>query len=65
MPNLIPTTQNHAPVTLALFASALVSVAMAFAKQKYGIDFAGEEANLQLLAIGAGYLLVNKQLPTA
>ena len=60
---MIPATQNHAPVTLALFASALASVLMEFAKQKFGLDFAGQEQNLQLLAIGCGYLLVNKELP--
>ena len=60
----LPETQNHAPVTLSLLASALASVLIAYAQKKYGIDFAGQEANLQVLAVGVGYFLVNKKLPT-
>ena len=61
----LPATENHAPVTVSLLASALASVVIAYAKSKYGIDFAGQEANLQVLAAGAGYFLVNKKLPEA
>lgn len=54
---LLPEVTNHAPVTVALFASALVSLFLALLKAKYQIDLSGQEANLQTLAIGAGYLV--------
>jgi hypothetical protein len=60
MTNLLPETVNHAPVTVALFASALVSVILALLKAKYNIDLSGQESNLQTLAIGAGYFVGQK-----
>lgn len=55
--SLLPETTNHAPVTVALFASALVSLVLALLKAKYQIDLSGQESNLQTFAIGAGYLV--------
>jgi hypothetical protein len=53
----LPETTNHAPVTVALIANALVAVVLAILKQKFNIDFSGQEANLQVLATAAGYLV--------
>jgi len=53
----LPQTTNHAPVTVALIANALVAVGLAIAKQRFGVDFSGQEANLQVIATAAGYLV--------
>lgn len=55
----VPQTVNHAPVTVALFASALVSVVLAVLKDRYGVDFSGQESNLQILATGFGYFVAS------
>lgn len=52
---MIPTPQNHAPVTVAVFASAVAAVLIRFAKAKFGVDFAGMETELQTIAIGVAY----------
>lgn len=57
----LPQPVNHAPVTVALFASALVSVLIALLKARYGLDLSGQEANLQTLAIGAGFFVPGLQ----
>ena len=41
----LPVTQNHAPVTVALVANAAVAILLAVLKQRYGVDFSGQEAN--------------------
>jgi len=56
----LPVTQNHAPVTVALVANAAVAILLAVLKQRYGVDFSGQEANLQVLATGLGYLVAAK-----
>jgi hypothetical protein len=56
----MPTTQNHAPVTVALIANAAVAILLAVLKQRYGVDFSGQEAHLQVLATGLGYLVAGK-----
>lgn len=56
----LPTTENHAPVTVALVANAAVAILLAILKQRYGIEFSGQEANLQVLATGLGYLVQTK-----
>ena len=53
----IPTTTNHAPVTVSVFANAFVAVVIAVAKSRYQVDFSGQEANLQILATGIGYFV--------
>lgn len=58
----MPTVTNHAPVTMAVFASALAAVAMAFCRAKYGINFEGQEANLQVIATGIGYLVAGQKV---
>jgi hypothetical protein len=57
----MPQVQNHAPVTVALVANAVVAILIEMAKRKYGVDFSGQEANLQVLATGLGYLIAGKQ----
>ena len=56
----VPTATNHAPVTVALVANAAVAIALAILKQRYDVDFSGQEANLQVLATGLGYLVAAK-----
>ena len=56
----LPITQNHAPVTVALVANAVVAILLAVLKQRYGVDFSGQEANLQVLATGIGFLVAGK-----
>ena len=56
----MPKPQNHAPVTVALVANALVAIILAVLKQRYNVDFSGQEANLQVLATGLGYLVAGK-----
>lgn len=58
--NLVPQTQNHAPVTVAVFASALAGIIMAFAKAKYGVNFEGQEQNIQMVATAIGYFVTNR-----
>ena len=60
----LPTTTNHAPVTVALIASAFVAVLLAVLKQRYQIDFSGQEANLQVLATAVGYLVAGQKVGT-
>jgi hypothetical protein len=55
-----PQVENHAPVTVALVANAAVAILLAVLKQRYGVDFSGQEANLQVLATGLGFLVQNK-----
>jgi len=57
---MLPQVQNHAPVTVALVANAAVAILLAVLKQRYGVDFSGQEANLQVLATGLGFLVVGK-----
>jgi hypothetical protein len=57
----LPKATNHAPVTVALVASALASIAITLLKAKFGIDFSGEEANITVLATAAGYLVPGLQ----
>lgn len=56
----LPSVENHAPVTVALVANAAVAILLAVLKQRYGVDFSGQEANLQVLATGLGFLVQNK-----
>ena len=56
----LPTPENHAPVTVALVANALVAIILAVLKQRYNVDFSGQEANLQVLATGLGYLVAGR-----
>lgn len=56
----LPALENHAPVTAAVFASAFTAVLIAVLKSRYGVDFSGQEANLQTLAIGVGYWVQSK-----
>ena len=53
---VMPTPTNHAPVTVALVASSVTALLIAFAKN-YGVDLAGQEAHIQVLATAAGYLI--------
>jgi len=57
---MLPQVQNHAPVTVALVANAAVAILLAVLKQRYGVDFSGQEANLQVLATGLGFLVQSK-----
>ena len=50
-----PKPTNHAPVTVALVANAVVAIVLAVLKQRYNVDFSGQETNLQVLATGLGY----------
>jgi len=43
---------NHAPVTASLVAGAVVSILIAIAKAKFGLDLSGQEGNLTLI-VGA------------
>jgi len=56
----VPTVTNHAPVTVALIAAAAANVIMHYSKAKFGVDFAGLESDLQVLATGFGYLVAGK-----
>ena len=56
----MPQVVNHAPVTVALVANAFVAILLAVLKQRYGVDFSGQEANLQVLATGLGFLVQSK-----
>ena len=56
----VPTVTNHASVTVAVFANAVVAVLIAVAKQRYDVDFSGQEANLQLIATGLGFFVASK-----
>ena len=56
----MPTATNHAPVTVAVFANALVAVIIAVAKERYKVVFSGQEANLQLIATGLGFFVAGK-----
>lgn len=47
----VPEVTNHAPVTVAVFASAVASVSMKLAHQKFGIDFGGMEGDIQTIAV--------------
>ena len=55
-----PQLENHAPVTVALVANAVVAILLAVLKQRYNVDFSGQETNLQVLATGLGYLVARK-----
>lgn len=55
----LPATTNYAPVTVALFANAVVAILLAVLKQRYGVDFSGQEANLQVIATGVGYFVAS------
>jgi hypothetical protein len=55
-----PQVENHAPVTVALVANAAVAILLAVLKQRYGVDFSGQEANLQVLATGLGFLVQSR-----
>lgn len=57
---LLPAVQNHAPVTVAVFASAVAAVLMKYAKAKFGVDFADMEPHLQTIVIGLAYFVVGK-----
>ena len=58
----LPQTTNHAPVTVALIANALVAVLLAVLKERYKVDFSGQEANMQVLATAAGYLIAGQKV---
>jgi hypothetical protein len=60
--DLLPATTNHASVTVALIANALVAVVLAVLKQKLDVDFSGQEANLQVLATAVGYLVAGQKV---
>jgi hypothetical protein len=53
----VPQVTNNAPVTVALVANAICAIVIAVAKQRFGVDFSGQEANLQVLATGLGYFV--------
>ena len=55
-----PQLENHAPVTVALVANAVVAILLAVLKQRYNVDFSGQETNLQVLATGLGYLVAGR-----
>jgi hypothetical protein len=57
---MLPKVENHAPVTVALVANAAVAILLAILKERYGVDFSGQEANLQVLATGLGFLVQSK-----
>ena len=52
-----PKLENHAPVTVALVANAVVAIILAVLKQRYNVDFSGQETNLQVLATAIGYMV--------
>ena len=55
-PPLVSLT-NHTPVTSGVFAGALASFILATLKARYGLDLAGQEANLLIIVMGGvGYL---------
>lgn len=56
----IPSTTNYAPVTVAVFASAVAAVAMKYLKVKLGVDFADMEPHIQTIAIGLAYFVTGK-----
>lgn len=56
----VPTPTNHAPVTVAVFANAVAALAIAILKQRYQIDFSGQEANIQVIATGLGFFVAGK-----
>jgi len=56
----VPTVTNHAPVTVALMANAIVAITLAILKDRYQIDFSGQEANLQVIATGLAYFVAPK-----
>jgi len=58
----LPKTTNYAPVTVALIANATVAIALAILKQRYDVDFSGQETNLQVLATAFGYMVTNKEI---
>ena len=53
----VPTATNYAPVTVALVANAFVAIVLAVLKQRFEVDFSGQEANLQVLATAFGYFV--------
>jgi hypothetical protein len=53
----VPQVTNNAPVTVALVANAICAIIIAVAKQRFQVDFSGQEANLQVLATGLGYFV--------
>ena len=55
-----PQLTNHAPVTVALVANAVVAILLAVLQQRYGVDFSGQQTNLQVLATGLGYLVAGR-----
>jgi hypothetical protein len=59
---VLPQTTNYAPVTVALIANAAVAIALAVLKQRYDVDFSGQEANLQVLATAFGYMVTKKDI---
>lgn len=56
-----PTVTNHAPVTVALIANAIVAITIEYAKRVENVDFSGLEAHLQVLATAIGYLIKSKE----
>jgi hypothetical protein len=53
----VPQVTNNAPLTVALVANAICAIVIAVAKQRFQVDFSGQEANLQVLATGLGYFV--------
>lgn len=51
----VPLPSNNPGVTVGLISAAAAQVAIAFMRAKWGIDFAGQEGNLTILATGFGY----------
>jgi hypothetical protein len=53
---------DHAPISMAIFAGAVVNVVIALLKDKWGFDFSGQEGNLTIVVMGlAGYMTKRKQ----
>lgn len=53
----VPTLQNNTQVTLTLAANAVAAIVIQIAKQRYQVDFSGQEANIQVLANFIGYFV--------
>ena len=59
---VVPSATNHASVTVALIANAAVAVILAVCKERFQVDFSGQEANLQVLATAFGYFVAGKAI---
>jgi hypothetical protein len=59
----MPQVSNNPGVTVGLIAAAAANVVIAFVKARWGFDCAGQEANLTMLAVGAGYWIQGREVP--